>query len=102
MESGSTDTVYEGYIVSVSLPDETYKTFTLLWKNGIKVRFGSSREDLVFGQHVRISGVLSFVPAARNPGGFDEKSYYGRQGIFLSLDTYDNQIYIQNDSSITV
>lgn len=100
IESGSADSVYEGYIVSVSLPDETYKTYTLLWKDGIKVRFGSKRTDLVFGQHVRISGVLLFVPSARNPGGFDEKSYYGRQGIFLSLDTFDNNIYIQNDSSI--
>lgn len=99
-ESGVEDSVYEGYIVSVSLPDETYKTYTLLWNDGIKVRFGSSRMDLVFGQHVRISGSLSSVPAARNPGGFDEKSYYGRQGVFLSLDTYDNNIYIQNDSSI--
>lgn len=99
-EAGSEDSVYEGYIVSVSLPDESYKTYTLLWKDGIRVRFGSSRTDLTFGQHVRISGVLSFVPAARNPGGFDEKSYYGRQGVFLSLDTFDNNIFIQKDSSI--
>ena len=99
-ETGSNDSVYEGYIVSVSLPDETYKTYTLFWKDGIKIRFGSSRTDLVFGQHVRISGVLSNVPSARNPGGFDEKNYYGRQGIFLSLDTFNNNIYIQNDRSI--
>jgi len=99
-EAGSADSVYEGYIVSISLPDESYKTYTLLWKDGIRVRFGSSRTDLTFGQHVRISGVLSFVSAARNPGGFDEKSYYGRQGIFLSLDTFDNNIFIQKDSSI--
>ncbi len=92
--------VYEGYIISVSLPDDNYKTYTLLWQNGVKVRFGSSRADLHYGQHVRISGSLSWVPPARNPGGFDQRDYYARQGIFLSLDTYDNCIYIQDDSSV--
>lgn len=99
-DAGSESSIYEGYIVSISLPDDSYKTYTLLWKDGIRVRFGSSRTDLTFGQHVRISGALSFVPAARNPGGFDEKGYFGRQGIFLSLDTFDNNIFIQKDSSI--
>ena len=98
--SGDSDSLFEGYIISISLPDENYKTYTLLWRDGVKIRFGSSRTDLSFGQHVRISGTLTTVSAARNPGGFDQKSFYGRQGIFLSLDTYDNEIYIQKDSSM--
>ena len=98
--SGSSDSIYEGYIISISLPDDNYKTYTLLWKNKIKVSFGSSRTDLAFGQHVRIYGSLSPVSPARNPGGFDQQSFYGRQGIFLSLDTFDNNIYIQKDSAI--
>ena len=99
-KSGSRDSIYEGYIISISLPDESYKTYILLWENGIKVRFGSSRTDLAFGQHIRICGSLSSVSPARNPGGFDQQSYYGRQGVFLSLDTYDSNIYIQKDSAI--
>ena len=98
-EAGN-ESVYEGYIISISLPDENYKTYTLLWKDGIKVRFGSKRTDLKFGLHVRVAGILSAVPAARNPGGFDQKSYYERQGIFLSIDTYDENIFIQEDSSL--
>jgi len=94
------ETVYEGYIISISLPDENYKTYTLLWNDGIKVRFGSKRTDLAFGRHVRVAGILSDVPSARNPGGFDQKSYYGRQGIFLNIDTYDDNIFIQKDSSL--
>ncbi len=91
---------YEGYIVSVSLSDEGYKSFTLLWKDKILVHFASSRKDLSFGKHVRISGVMSEVPSARNPGGFDQKSYYGRQGIFLSIETYDDNIFLLNDKAL--
>jgi len=98
-ESGY-ESVYEGYIISISLPDENYKTYTLLWNDGIKVRFGSKRTDLKFGRHVRVAGILSDVPSARNPGGFDQKSYYGRQGIYLNIDTYDDNIFIQEDSSL--
>ena len=96
----NSESTYEGYIISISLPDETYKTYTLLWKNGVKVRFGSCRTDLAYGQHVRICGTISLVPEARNPGGFDQKMYYARQGIFLSLDTYDDNIFIKKDSSV--
>lgn len=97
---GDSDSIFEGYIISISLPDENYKTYTLLWRGGVKIRFGSSRTDMAFGQHVRISGSLMAVPSARNPGGFDQKSYYERQGIFLSLDTYDSDIFIQRDSAV--
>src|ERR1035437_7053654 len=95
-----TTSEYEGYIVSVSLSDDGYKSYTLLWKEGILVHFGSSRKDLAFGRHVRISGIMSLVSSARNPGGFDQKSYYGRQGIFISVETYDDDILLLNDSSV--
>jgi len=98
--TGGNESIYNGYICSISLPDESYKTFTLLWNDGVKVRFGSSRTDLAYGQHIQIYGTLSSVPSARNPGGFDQKNYYGRQGIFLSLETYDNNIHILNDSAL--
>lgn len=85
---------YEGTLVSVSLPDGTYRMFTLLTADHVKVVFGSSRQDLSYGQRVSVTGYLSRVKSARNPGAFDSRGYYERQGIYLSVAAYDNCIRI--------
>ena len=35
------------------------------------------------GNQVRVSGEAEIFEQARNPGNFDQKSYYARQGIYL-------------------
>ena len=85
---------YEGTLVSVSLPDNKYRVFTLLMDDRVKVIFGSSRTDLSYGQRISVTGYLSRVEPARNPGAFDSRGYYERQGIYLSIGTYDKCIRI--------
>lgn len=99
-DDGSSYGTYEGYIVSVSVPDGQYNTYTFIGDKGVKICFESGKSDLPYGRHVRISGYLTAVPASRNPGGFDRSSYLARQGVFLCLNTYDNCIKTDSGSSI--
>ena len=85
---------FEGTLVTVSLPEDKYRMFTLLTDDHVKVIFGSRRTDLLYGQRISVTGYLSRVQSARNPGAFDSRSFYERQGIYLSIATYDNCIRI--------
>jgi len=103
LSTGFADSAYgafDGYIVSISIPDDRYKSYTLLLENGVRICFGSARADLTYGRHVRITGSLERVPKARNPGGFDQRGYFERQGIFLQIVTFDNCISILQDRSM--
>ena len=91
---------YDGYIVSPTQPGEGYNTCLLEMGSGVRVCFGSNK-DLGYGSHVRIQGRLSLVPGASNPGGFDQRGYYSRQGIYLILKTYDNCIRCQGDNRLS-
>jgi competence protein ComEC len=91
---------YEGYIVSVSLPTDDYHSYILKTDSNIRITFGSARDDLTYGQRIRISGSIAQVSGARNPGGFDQKGYYERQGIYLAVSTYDSCILICDESPL--
>lgn len=43
--------------------------------------YANSNEKLQIGNQVRVQGSVSFYENARNPGNFDQKFYYQKQGI---------------------
>ncbi len=90
----SPSALYSGEIVSFSELEEGYELFLLRLNNGVVVAFFSDRSDLNFGTLVEISGTLSIFDPQRNPGGFNQRDYYKRKGIYLQLECRSKDIKI--------
>ena len=59
----------------------------------------NSREKLHIGNRIKVRGTVSFYENARNPGNFDQKFYYQKQGIHGKI--YGSQMQI-TDKSVDV
>lgn len=56
---------------------------------------GRSSSALRYGDQLEVAGVrLDKLEPARNPGGFDAASYYGRQGILYSMSVKPQQVHV--------
>ncbi len=49
---------------------------------GVKVHLRDPKEDLAYGDELVMQGELVAPKGLRNPGGFDQKAYLERQGIY--------------------
>ena len=58
----------------------------------------NSKEKLHIGNRIKVQGTVSFYENARNPGNFDQKFYYQKQGIHGKI--YGSQMQI-TDKSVT-
>ena len=52
----------------------------------------NSKEKLHIGNRIKVRGTVSFYENARNPGNFDQKFYYQKQGIHGKI--YGSQMQI--------
>ena len=52
-----------------------------LYRTGIKKKL----ETIKLGNQIQIQGELSYFKEARNPGNFDQKFYYEKQGLHASI-----------------
>ena len=59
----------------------------------------NSKEKLHIGNRIKVRGTVSFYENARNPGNFDQKFYYQKQGIHGKI--YGSQMQI-TDKSVDV
>ena len=59
----------------------------------------NSKEKLHIGNRIKVQGTVSFYENARNPGNFDQKFYYQKQGIHGKI--YGSQMQI-TDKSVDV
>ena len=59
----------------------------------------NSKEKLHIGNRIKVLGTVSFYENARNPGNFDQKFYYQKQGIHGKI--YGSQMQI-TDKSVDV
>lgn len=99
---GEYDQKYEGVIVKRSGRfDDTEggHSYVMVSENAVRITFYSERLDLKTGQYVSVTGRICEQLPERNPGGFDYKEYYARQGIYLSLKTTDRKISVKNEAS---
>lgn len=56
------------------------------------ILYDESKTEVHIGQHLQAEGECSFFEPARNPGNFDQKLYYRRQGIYARV--WADKIYI--------
>lgn len=60
----------------------------------LTVKKETSQGKWKIGQRLRIQGTKQSFDTARNPGNFDQKSYYQKQGIHINIRTDADQIEI--------
>lgn len=97
IEEGVHNQSYEGYIVDAPFSDNAEKASAYVFETneGVKISFFSALPDLGFGDYVIITGKLTKHRGPSNPGGFDYKSYYSSDGIYLKLSASDSHIHIR-------
>lgn len=98
-EEGDHNQTYEGYIVDApfSYSGDKASAYVFETKEGVKISFFSALPNLRFGDFVEITGKLSNHRGPNNPGGFDYRSYYSSDGIYLKLSASDSNILVRPD-----
>ena len=56
--------------------------------------YTNSSQKLHIGNQIKVCGKVSFYEEARNPGNFDQKFYYQKQGIHVGVLTKAEQVEI--------
>lgn len=62
-------------------------------KGKVRVVFDDPKQTFMYGDLVVLEGDLDPIPSVRNPGGFDAKRYWQRQGVTASYKVKKNAVF---------
>ncbi len=68
-------------------------------QKGSSVQLSGKVGDLLPGQQISFQAHFSLPSPQRNPGGFDEKLYLARSGIFLKADLFLSRLQVTDDQT---
>jgi len=83
---------FDGTIRSMRISASGYRTCVIRLDQGADVLFGTSEIWPDENMRVGVLGVIGPVSGASNPGSFDRKDYYARQGVYAELTSHSGKV----------
>lgn len=83
---------FDGTIRSVRVSASGYRTCIIRLDQGADVLFGTSEEWPEENMRVGVLGVIGPISGPSNPGSFDRRDFYARQGVFAEISSHAGKI----------